>query len=293
MKSLTQMTEQKYERYYGPANKAAFENWESVKNSDLCGCYFCGRIFPSSEVTDNDWVPDRHGRTVICPYCSIDSVIGDASGIPIQKDVLNELYDHWFGGPESEEKRIRCIVSDDCGNLPSRLEHLGAEVSTETDPVKATSESIPDFYCFSSLDDSRRQMASELRTFGTKVLWLPSRQGAVNDDESLALSDVILLCGGSPDGFCTLEGTVDKLLVQTLGKFGLLYRFRDGSWKTLRLTSGEDVDFDATATWIAAGIIDGIARADKAFKELDEEYIDTLLHGMVRLSLDAYRAGAL
>ena len=287
------MTEKKYERYYSPASKAAFENWESVKKSSLCGCFYCGRIFPSSEVTDNDWVPDLHGRTVLCPHCSIDSVIGDASGIPIQKDVLDELHDHWFGGPESEEKQVRCIVSDDCGNLPSRLEHLGAEVSTETDPVKATSEFIPDFYCFSSLDDGRRQMASELRMSGTRILWLPSRLGLNSDAESAALSDIILLRGGSPTDFRPLEGTADKLFVQTLGEFGLLYRFRDGSWKTLRLTSGEEVDFDATATWIAAGIVDGIARAEKAFEELEDEDIDSLLHEMVRLSLDAYRAGAL
>ena len=287
------MTDKKYERYYIQACKAAFENWESVKNSNLCGCYYCGRIFPSSEVTDNDWVPDLHGRTVLCPHCSIDSVIGDASGIPIQKDVLDELHDHWFGGPESEEKQVRCIVSDDCGNLPSRLEHLGAEVSTETDPVKATSEFIPDFYCFSSLDDGRRQMASELRMSGTRILWLPSRLGVNSDAESAALSDIILLRGGSPTDFRTLKGTADKLFVQTLGEFGLLYRFRDGSWKTLRLTSGEEVDFDVTATWIAAGIVDGIARAEKAFEELEDEDIDALLHEMVRLSLDAYRAGAL
>ena len=91
------MTDKKYARYYGQASKAAFENWDSVKKSSLCGCYYCGRIFPSSEVADNDWVPDLHGRTVLCPYCFIDSVIGDASGIPIQKDVLEELYDYWFG----------------------------------------------------------------------------------------------------------------------------------------------------------------------------------------------------
>lgn len=287
------MTEKKYERYYGPASKAAFENWESVKKSNLCGCYYCGNIFPSSEVTDEDWVPDLHGRTVVCPHCYIDSVIGDVSGIPIQKDVLDELYDYWFGGPGSEEKQIRCIVSDDCGNLPSRLKHLEVEVFMESDPVKATSEFIPDFYCFGSLDDSRRRMASELRITGTKVLWLPSRLGTDNDAESIALSEVILLRGGSPDDFCSLEGTADKLLVQTLGKFGLLYRFRSGNWKTLRLTSGEEIDFDATATWIAAGIIDGIARAEKAFEELEEEDIDSHLHELVRLSLDAYRAGVL
>ena len=287
------MTDKKYERYYGQASKAAFENWDSVKKSSLCGCYYCGRIFPSSEVADNDWVPDLHGRTVLCPYCFIDSVIGDASGIPLQKDVLDELHGHWFGGPESEEKQVRCIVSDDCGNLPSRLEHLGVEVSKETDPVKATSEFIPDFYCFGSLDDDRRQMASELRMSGTRVLWLPSQLGAASDAESVALSDVILLRGGSPTDFRTQAGTTDKLLVQTLGKFGLLYRFKDGSWKTLRLTSGEEVDFDATAAWIAAGIVDGIARADKSFEELEDEDIDSLLQEMVRLSLDVYRAGAL
>ena len=287
------MTDKKYERYYSQACKAAFENWDSVKKSSLCGCYYCGRIFPSSEVTDNDWVPDLHGRTVLCPHCSIDSVIGDASGIPLQKEVLDELHDYWFGGPEPEEKQVRCIVSDDCGNLPSRLEHLGAEVSTETEPVKATSEFIPDFYCFGSLDDSRRQMATELRTIGTIVLWLPPRLELNSDAESAALSDIILLHGGSPTDFHTLEGMADKLLVQTLGKFGLLYRFRSGSWKTLRLTSGEDIDFDATVTWIAAGIVDGIARAEKAFEELEEEDIDSLLQEMVRLSLDAYRAGAI
>ena len=78
--NLTQMTDKKYERYYGQASKAAFENWESVKKSNLCGCYYCGCIFPSSEVTDNDWMPDLHGRTVLCPHCSFDSV--KKSGCP-------------------------------------------------------------------------------------------------------------------------------------------------------------------------------------------------------------------
>ena len=287
------MADKRYERYYAPANKAAFENWESVKNSRLCGCYYCCGIFPSSEVTENDWVPDLHGRTVLCPYCSIDSVIGDASGIPIQEDILEELHDYWFGDSEPGEKPLRCVLSDDCGNLPSRLEHLEAEIITLTDPGKILSEFIPDFYCFGLLDDARRQMASELRRSGTKVLWLPSRLGGDRDAESTALSDVILLRGGSPTDFHTLEGTAGKLLVQTLGKFGLLYRFRDGSWKTLRLTTGDDVDFDATSTWIAAGIIDGIVQVGKDFGELTDEDIDIILHEMVRLSVDACRAGAL
>ena len=64
------MTEKKYERYYDLAGKASFENWESVRKSTLC------------------------------PECFIDAVIGDASGIPIQEDVLEELNEWMFGDPD-------------------------------------------------------------------------------------------------------------------------------------------------------------------------------------------------
>ena len=93
------MSEKKYERYYDLAGKASFENWGSVMNSKICGCYYCRSIFPPSEVTE--CIPDRHGMTVLCPKCSIDSVIGDASGIPIREDVLEELHDHMFGSDEA------------------------------------------------------------------------------------------------------------------------------------------------------------------------------------------------
>ena len=102
------MTEKKYERYYALAGKASLENWESVKKSKMCGCYYCCSIFPSSEITD-DWIPDSHGRTVLCPKCHIDSVIGDASGIPIRKDVLEELYQEKFGIDDGPV--VRCVGS--------------------------------------------------------------------------------------------------------------------------------------------------------------------------------------
>lgn len=101
------MTEKKYERYYDLASKASFENWESVMNSMLCGCYHCRSIFPSSYVTD--WIPDRHGMTVLCPKCSIDAVIGDASGIPIREDVLEELYQEKFRFDDGPV--VRCVGS--------------------------------------------------------------------------------------------------------------------------------------------------------------------------------------
>ena len=116
------MTGKKYQRYYGLAGKASFENWESVRNSTMCGCYYCRSIFPSSEVGAEDWAPDRHGRTVLCPKCSIDAVIGDESGIPIREDVLEELYQEKFGDSDfriltTERLLIRPVMEQDAADI--------------------------------------------------------------------------------------------------------------------------------------------------------------------------------
>jgi len=116
------MTEKKYQKYYDLAGKASFENWESVKNSKMCGCYYCRSIFPSSDVGEEDWTPDRHGRTVLCPKCSIDSVIGDASGIPIREDVLEELYQENFCSNDfpivkTERLLIRPVLEQDAADI--------------------------------------------------------------------------------------------------------------------------------------------------------------------------------
>ena len=116
------MTEKKYQRYYDLAGKASFENWESIRNSKMCGCYYCRSIFPSSDVGEEDWTPDRHGRTVLCPKCSIDSVIGDASGIPIREDVLEELYQEKFCPTDfpivrTERLLIRPVLEQDAADI--------------------------------------------------------------------------------------------------------------------------------------------------------------------------------
>jgi len=116
------MTEKKYQRYYDLAGKASSENWESVKKSTMCGCYFCRSIFPSSEIGEEDWTPDLHGRTVLCPKCSIDSVIGDASGIPIREDVLEELYQDIFDSNDfpitrTEHLLIRPVLKQDTADI--------------------------------------------------------------------------------------------------------------------------------------------------------------------------------
>ena len=58
-----------------------------------CGCFYCLQVFDPSEISE--WVSDQDG-TAICPYCGVDSVIGEGSGYPITKEFLKRMRDHWF-----------------------------------------------------------------------------------------------------------------------------------------------------------------------------------------------------
>ena len=55
-----------------------------------CGCFYCLEIFEPSEI--NQWLKE----TALCPYCGIDSVIGESSGYPVTKDFLKEMQEYWF-----------------------------------------------------------------------------------------------------------------------------------------------------------------------------------------------------
>lgn len=65
---------------------------ETLRNSKVCGCFYCLEIFPSSEI--ENWTDDDD--TALCPKCGIDSVIGSVSGYPIERAFLQRMHDHWF-----------------------------------------------------------------------------------------------------------------------------------------------------------------------------------------------------
>lgn len=75
------------------AHDASFRNREQIGRSKQCGCFSCCHIFPASEVTD--YVSPEE-PTAICPYCHIDSVIGDASGYPVTEEFMKEMNKRWF-----------------------------------------------------------------------------------------------------------------------------------------------------------------------------------------------------
>jgi hypothetical protein len=75
------------------AHRACSNHIDSIKNSELCGCFYCVSIFSPDEIVK--WIDQ--GQTAMCPKCDIDSVIGSASGFPITKEFLQAMNDHWFG----------------------------------------------------------------------------------------------------------------------------------------------------------------------------------------------------
>ncbi len=74
------------------AHKHCKNHHAELERSELCGCFYCMRIFPSSSV--HEWIDG--GQTAMCPHCEIDSVIGSASGYPISKEFLERMHAHWF-----------------------------------------------------------------------------------------------------------------------------------------------------------------------------------------------------
>ena len=80
------------------AHKYSSNHKPELEKDSVCGCFWCMRIYSPTEI--EDWIIadnkiDRRG-TAICPYCGVDSVIGESSGYPITKEFLVEMNKRWF-----------------------------------------------------------------------------------------------------------------------------------------------------------------------------------------------------
>ena len=80
------------------AHKHSSNHRDEILRSEVCRCFYCLEMFSPSEI--EEWVDEDEeteiGRTAMCPKCGIDSVIGSASGFPIQKEFLAEMEMRWF-----------------------------------------------------------------------------------------------------------------------------------------------------------------------------------------------------
>ena len=81
------------------AHKHSSNHRLELAGSTLCGCFYCCQTFSPTEI--RDWVDPADddletGTTALCPFCGIDSVIGDRSGFPVTSEFLQQLNKYWF-----------------------------------------------------------------------------------------------------------------------------------------------------------------------------------------------------
>lgn len=71
---------------------SSFKTRGEIEKSTNVGCFFCAEIFPAAEIAE--WVDGE--QTPVCPKCGIDSVIGDAQGVVLTKEVLRLMQKRSF-----------------------------------------------------------------------------------------------------------------------------------------------------------------------------------------------------
>lgn len=70
---------------------AATDNQEAVTESNICGCFVCGKVFPSVDV--DEFV----GSTAICPVCKKQGVLPSSTELPVHDEsFLNEIKNKFF-----------------------------------------------------------------------------------------------------------------------------------------------------------------------------------------------------
>ena len=80
------------------AHELSSNHKPELEEVQLCGCFFCKKIFWSNEI--REWViedtPIDCRGTALCPYCGTDSVIGESSGFPITDEFMSAMNKYWF-----------------------------------------------------------------------------------------------------------------------------------------------------------------------------------------------------
>ncbi|MEH7403877.1 cytoplasmic protein [Gottfriedia acidiceleris] len=77
---------------FDKAHRFSSHHRNELEKDKLCGCFYCLKIYSPSEI--KEWCDNE--KTAICPYCGIDSVIGESSGFPITELFLKGMHKVWF-----------------------------------------------------------------------------------------------------------------------------------------------------------------------------------------------------
>lgn len=86
----------KHENNLIPAHRYCTNNKPALQKDKVCGCFCCLKIYSPDEIREYiEGGSDGQG-TAVCPYCGVDSVIGESSGFPVTGDFLRKMKEYWF-----------------------------------------------------------------------------------------------------------------------------------------------------------------------------------------------------
>ena len=81
---------------YIEAHYYCYDNRDQLAKDEKCGCFECLRIFSPTEI--HHWVNpiDNRNTTALCPYCGMDTVIGENCGFPLTEELLRKMRYYWM-----------------------------------------------------------------------------------------------------------------------------------------------------------------------------------------------------
>ncbi len=78
---------------YDSIRKKSFKNAFEVLQSQNCGCFYCLKIYPTSEINENCIIAENDGKeTVWCSKCGIDAVIPESTEYKLDVSLLKKLH---------------------------------------------------------------------------------------------------------------------------------------------------------------------------------------------------------
>jgi len=97
------------------AHKFTIFNVKDILASTVCMCFYCGYQFNPHTEPHLFWMDEHNpkGKTLACPMCGIDCILGDASGYPIADPAfILACTEEWFGGISriSDGKPVERII---------------------------------------------------------------------------------------------------------------------------------------------------------------------------------------
>ncbi|WP_321992642.1 cytoplasmic protein [Marispirochaeta aestuarii] len=80
---------------YKEIHKKSSSHEQDIKNSKICGCFYCLNIFSPEEI--DEWWDEKSGsKTATCPKCGIDAILPDSIGHEITEELLEEMKKKYF-----------------------------------------------------------------------------------------------------------------------------------------------------------------------------------------------------